>query len=312
MAPLTTEQLEMRRTGIGASEVAAVCGISPWQSPIDVWLRKVGATGEEEPNEAMQAGNFLERGILDWYAHEMGGIALETGLPTLRHPKHEFAFATPDGRWKDGSRLVQVKNVGLRMTAHWGEDPESIPEDYRAQIEWEMEVTGVSRCDVAVCIGGQKLRIYPIERDPELAASLVVIVGAFWRNHVLAEVPPPIDASDSARRYLEKRHPSHVKPLAVAPPEAEEWAHRYAAALALEKQADDEKRLAGNKLREMIGEAEGVAGPWGKATWKQNGKAAPAWKQIAEELGATPEIIARHTPPGGRVLRVYPKKNSST
>ena len=35
-----------RRRGIGGSEIAAVCGLSRWRSPLEVWLRKLDL---EEP-----------------------------------------------------------------------------------------------------------------------------------------------------------------------------------------------------------------------------------------------------------------------
>ncbi|MCB1614397.1 MAG: YqaJ viral recombinase family protein, partial [Pseudomonadales bacterium] len=34
--------LDVRRRGIGASEAAAACGISPYQSPLELWLIKTG------------------------------------------------------------------------------------------------------------------------------------------------------------------------------------------------------------------------------------------------------------------------------
>ncbi len=307
MTGLSAEQLAMRRTGIGASEIAAVCGVSPFASPIDVWRRKVGLADEEEANQAMIAGIMLEPAICDWYAQEMGGVKL-LSCPTMRHPEHEWAIATPDRVYADDARyLVQCKNVGLRMADHWGEDPQAIPEDYRLQIEWEMLVAGADRCDVVVLIGGQTLRIYPITRDRELGESLLRIAGAFWRNHVIANVEPPVDGSESTRRWLEKKHPRIATEIKHEPL-AEDPARAYAEAVQEEKRAHAKKMLAGNALRQMIGDADGVTGAWGKATWRPNEKAAPAWKQIAEHLGATQEIIDMYTPQPPRVLRVYPKK----
>lgn len=305
---LTTEQIEMRRTGIGASEIAAVCGVSPWDGPLDVWLRKTGRADEKQATPEMHAGNMLERAICDWYAVEMGGPALVEST-TLRHPRIPYALATPDRVWRDDpKRLVQAKNVGLRMAEHWGEDPDAIPEDYRLQIEWEMEVAGADRCDVVVLIGGQRLRIYPIYRDRALAESLLKIAGHFWEKHVLADVPPDVDASEGARRYLERKHPRHITPLVDAPDEAAEWAARYAAAMAMAKAAEEEKDLCGNHLRKIIGDAEGIRGPWGKATWKANRTGTVAWKALAESFKPDPNLIQQYTSEPTRSLRVYPTK----
>ena len=34
--------LAARRSGIGGSDIAAICGLSPYQTPYDVWLDKLG------------------------------------------------------------------------------------------------------------------------------------------------------------------------------------------------------------------------------------------------------------------------------
>lgn len=303
---LTAEQLIQRRSGLGASEIAAVCGASPYATPLDVYLRKLGLVDDTVENDARRAGNMLEPAILSWYAAEMGGANLRASL-TLRHPSYEWALATPDAVWTDEPRLVEAKNVGIRMAHEWGDDPDAVPASYMLQTQWQMEVCGYERCDLAVLIGGQTLRIYPQRRDPELCASLLTIAGRFWRNNVLAEVPPPIDGSDGARAYLDRKHPRQMRPMLPAPHGAEELARRYKAAIEAENSALAEKKLCGNILRGMIGDAEGISATWGHVSWKTNKAGTPAWKQIAEACNPPPELIAEHTPSPPRVLRVYPK-----
>ena len=59
----------------------------------------------------------------------------------------------------------------------------------------------------------------------------------------------------------------------------------------------------------IIGDHDGIEGPWGKVYWRTQ-KGRPAWKAIAEDLGVTPELIAKHTSDGARVFRPYWKKGS--
>ena len=44
--------LDWRRRGIGGSDVGAICGISKYKSPIDVYLDKIGQSEETEQSEA--------------------------------------------------------------------------------------------------------------------------------------------------------------------------------------------------------------------------------------------------------------------
>lgn len=45
------EWLEGRRQGIGGSDVAAVLGLSPWKTALDVWNDKLGLSEEKEMSE---------------------------------------------------------------------------------------------------------------------------------------------------------------------------------------------------------------------------------------------------------------------
>ena len=56
------EWLRCRRMGVGGSDVAAIMGLSPWRSPIEVWADK---TGRAEPEDMsgkpwIEWGNLLE------------------------------------------------------------------------------------------------------------------------------------------------------------------------------------------------------------------------------------------------------------
>ena len=48
------EWLKAREGGIGASEVAAVVGLSKWDSPYSLFLRKTGQVPPIEENDAMR------------------------------------------------------------------------------------------------------------------------------------------------------------------------------------------------------------------------------------------------------------------
>jgi putative phage-type endonuclease len=61
---MTNEQraawLEGRRTGIGGSDVAAVLGLNPWKTPLDVWNDKLGLSEDKGMSEPAYWGTVLE------------------------------------------------------------------------------------------------------------------------------------------------------------------------------------------------------------------------------------------------------------
>lgn len=304
---LTEAQLAMRRTGIGASEIGAVAGLSQHESPLSIYLRKLGLTPDVATNEAMEAGNELEGAICAWAAKKLRIDPLDlVESDTLRHPEHPYLFATPDRLFRDGHALIQAKNVGLHMAHGWGGESDDVPDCYRAQVVQEMAIANVPLAYLAVLIGGQNLRIYPIARDLKLEATLIGVGRRFWLEHVLAEKRPAIDASETTRAWLTSKHPKEIGKVVRVDETIAPIVARFDAASRGIKALDAEKDLAGNELRDVIGNDIGVCGSWGKATWKRCA-GSPRWKEIALAAGATPELIAKHTDEGHRVLNVWPK-----
>lgn len=292
---LTAEQQAIRSTGVGASEVPAVVGLSPYATAIDVWARKVGLAEPVAETVAMRVGNAVEPAVATLYEQDRG-CKLLLG-ETTRHRIFGWAIATPDRIVEGDGRLVEIKTVGARMARDWGADAEdAIPEYVRAQVEWQMLVCGARRCDVAALIGGTDFRIYQIERDDELGAMLLDLVGRFWTEHVLTREPPAIDASLSARRAIEARFPCNGGAMLRATPDADAWARKAAAARKALADATAAKEEAENHLRAIIGDADGIAGDGWKATWKApKPTRVVAWEDVARAAGATDADIARHT-----------------
>ncbi len=57
------EWLELRRQGLGASDMAAVMGVSPYKTPYQLWAEKTGATPEQKVGAAANRGVILEDAV---------------------------------------------------------------------------------------------------------------------------------------------------------------------------------------------------------------------------------------------------------
>lgn len=183
------EWLAARKTGIGASDIAAICGLSPWATPLDVYIDKTSDTPDRK-NQAMMWGLRLESALAAAYTEETG-VALERASFT-RHPDMPWVCATPDYRASD--RLVQLKVA--RTSEGFGDaGTDQIPEYYLCQTSWEMLAAEYPRDDLAVLIGGVDFRIYPTYRNEQLIRSLLDIGRDFWKR-VQDRNPPDVDWSD--------------------------------------------------------------------------------------------------------------------
>lgn len=293
-----TQWLLDRRSGIGGSDIAAVLGLSPWRSPLEVYEDK---TSEAPPvdigNEAMKWGTLLETPIAAEWA-ERAGVKVQRVNSILRLPDKPWALANIDravlepgararvdkksGRLLGAEALLEVKTAGAHAAAAWGdEDAPNIPPHYAAQGMWYLAITGLPRVVFAALIGGQRLVERELRADPDTIAMMLDAAEAFWRDHVLARVPPaPRSAADVARLFRRDdgtmRDLSNdvdvqaaIRELAEAQFEIAEW-----------KKREEELKDA---LKAVIGSASGIA---------INGRPVVTWKATKDTRHTDWEAVA--------------------
>lgn len=225
---------EFRRHGIGASEIAAVMGISPYESPFSLYWQKTN-DWQSDVNDEMRTGTFLEATIADWYAehrdpHE--NLVFDTaGL--YAHEDRPWQLATPDrliyltcaecdgdqpeDPWAPGclfcgargynpdlAALLECKWVAASWDG-WGEDgTDRIPVHYRAQCLWQMDVMGVDEVFVAA-LGPTGFRSYRIRRDED-DLRVMREYGRRFMQRIADKEPPDIDEHSSTLAIVKRLH----------------------------------------------------------------------------------------------------------
>lgn len=185
------EWLAARRELITATDIAAIVGVDPWRSEGDVARAKL--SGETvEPSIPMRVGSHLEPLIAELWA-EREGIGVERWGELVVHPELPWAGATPDYRAADG-RIVECK---------WSATPsrwrDGLPQEYEAQVRWQLGVTRAERATVAALVG-KDLVTHDVEHDEALWRQLVALAEDFRRR--LAAGGPFRETKDSiARAY---------------------------------------------------------------------------------------------------------------
>lgn len=194
--------LTKRRGGIGASDIAAIVGVSPWATPLQVWSSKL-VDLPDDPDEAMAWGTRLEPVILDAWQSEEGRNPVTRRGVLLRNIERPWMMVTLDGETMvgqadfDGSGLDVARweraVVEAKASSDWSWD--EIPTHYVVQVEWALAVTGYRRAIVVVLHGGRKLETYEYVSDPELRAELISAGEEFWKL-IENDDPPPVEAGD--------------------------------------------------------------------------------------------------------------------
>ena len=194
------EWLAWRRTGIGGSDAAAVIGLNPFRSRIEVYADKMGMTPEKEDTESMRLGRDLE----DYVAQR---FCEATGKKVRRN---NFMWCRDEYRCMiaDVDREIIGENAGLecKTTQAWSGKvimKGEIPLTYYVQCMHYMAVMGYDRVYLAVLIFGKGFFHFTIERDEDEIAALVAAEASFWRDHVEAGISPDPDGSQSAEQAVD-------------------------------------------------------------------------------------------------------------
>lgn len=304
---LTQEQLELRKTGIGASDIPQIAGLIG--SKYRVYASKVGDREEERSKEslfAMERGNAMEGVIAYALVRDLGWMLIPSS--TVRHPDHPWMLATPDRivSSEPGEPLLEIKSVNIHSVPKWKDGP---PDHVLAQVQWQLCVCGKAKAYVAADLGGAYPTVHDVYADEAVQAELMRIGREFWTGNVCPKVPPELDGSVACSEHLRDRFRHATMAGLREAPGAKVWAVRYTCASEDVKVASDRKADAAAHLVELIGESEGITFDGGNAMRREQ-RGAVDYQAVARELGAGPELLERHRRPSTRVLKVTIKETT--
>jgi len=188
-----------RQKGIGGSDVAAIMGISPWKTPLDVYLEKTTPVGDglEPDKPALARGRRCEKYILEEYTDH----TLQTLTPgrLIRHPKYPFLQGHVDAFVKGYEGIVvEAKSVAGSPNS-WDNE---IPPYYKTQVAHYALISDCERVDVPVLFDRWQYACFSYYRDPTFEDQIMQACLAFWHDHVLKENPPqPRSLHDAQSLY---------------------------------------------------------------------------------------------------------------
>jgi len=204
MSNLTNVGQLDRKKYIGGSDVAGILGVSPWKTPLQVYLAKTEQDTEvitEAKQKIFNRGKRMEPYLIDLLSEELGITIKDRGNRYI-DSEHDFIAAEIDAETVDG-RNVEIKTANQFSASQWGDKgSDEIPVYYAAQAMHGLMVTGKDECIFGVLIGSDDFRTYVIKRDQETIDAIRQKELDFWNNHVLKGVPPePTNVDDIKKLY---------------------------------------------------------------------------------------------------------------
>lgn len=194
-----------RQQYLGAYDIAAIVGCSPYSSPAQVVMVKRGLIDPQEITEAMTMGLLFEDAILARAEQDIGPITDRGRF--ISHPDHAFLGGTIDGI--ADATLVDAKNLNYFSLREWEDN--GPPELYIVQLNYYAALLNASGepvidAKLACVFGGQTFRLYDIPLDKDLGDLLINKGVEFWNKYIIGDEEPDLSAApcELLERYYNK------------------------------------------------------------------------------------------------------------
>lgn len=207
-----------RSSFLGGSEIAAVMGVSPWATPLDVYFRK---TGERPPagqwidpqrEKNLRRGKRAEPHAIDMAIEDHGIKVTKRSTEGEKNyyidAEHPFLAVEIDAEWEVTAAAaerfgipeqyigtiqnVEVKSVHPFAAGKFGdEETDEVPIEYGAQALYGLDVTKRDLTMFIVLRGWDDLSFYFMYRDDAIMAGMRAMAVKFWTEHVIPRIAPP-------------------------------------------------------------------------------------------------------------------------
>jgi putative phage-type endonuclease len=257
-AALRRAWLKERTSGLGASDVAAIFGVSPYKSALALYFEKRGEVDIPiAEHEGLYWGRVLQDAITTRYAHETRrSVEITNPYQIRRHPTIPHMIATLDAVATpaphaeeppaDGQGVVETKNAGFFKREDWSDEP---PLAFQIQAQHQMCVTGLRWASIAALVGGMRFFWADLPRNDAFIEILVKRCNEFW-TRVQEGNPPDADASESTKELLKRLYPKDSGRLITLTGGGWVEADETLEAIKVKaKQLDADRQMLENKLK---------------------------------------------------------------
>lgn len=201
------EWLEERKKGIGSSDAGTIMGSSPFNTPYNLWLQKMGKAEPFKENDAMLNGHVLEPAVAEWFGIKTGNIvdknsegdwlAVDDDKPYLRVSPDRI-FWTPDipedKRTYANGRILEIKTTSKTV------DKDNLPDYWFCQVQYQMGVMGIEKACIAWLTSSPKLQFDYAEVNFNKAFfnTLISQIDTFWNINIKRKIAPaPVNGDDA-------------------------------------------------------------------------------------------------------------------
>lgn len=301
------EWLKYREGGIGSSEVASILGLNPFETPYQLWRRKIGMDAPKQENFAMRAGHYLEDAVAKFYHDATGKEIIKASASDwlIRNVDRPYLQVSPDRTYWIPGRPKSQRNKGILecKTTQMEVDADHLPKHWFCQLHYQLGVAELEQGAIAWLTMGRDFGYKDIDFDKEFFKFIVEQVEQFWRVNILeGKEPIAISVSD-----VLLKHPQHIVGKSIM---ADDTLIRYCSELKEIKAELDtlntRKKEVEDALKMAMGDAEAIVtcDEFQLATWRASRDSKKFNEKAFAE--AHPELYQQYiiTQPGTRRLNL--------
>lgn len=201
---------ELRATGIGGSEVAAIVGCSPWTSAFTVWAEKTKRIEREQiTSEAAEWGTRLEDSIREKFADNHPELKVYNDKSSWANADRPWQLSNVDGFYEDavGNKgILEIKTAAYEDDWKDSQGNWVVPEYYKTQVQWYLQTFGFDHAWVAVLFAGRKyIEIECPASEFQQETNLIAVER--FRKYWLEDRQPDWDGSTSTLKTISKMNP---------------------------------------------------------------------------------------------------------
>lgn len=188
------EWLKHREAGIGSSEVATIVGLNPWETPYQLWRRKLGIDPAKDETFAMKAGHYLEDAVAQFWHDSTGQdiIKSSAGDWLIVNDKRPYMRVSPDRTYWLAGMPRNNANKGILecKTTQMSIDPDDIPKHWFCQVQYQLGVAELEQGSLAWLCSGREFGYKNLSLVPDFFAWLVEEVERFWTDNIQGKQEP--------------------------------------------------------------------------------------------------------------------------
>lgn len=289
------EWLEYRKSGIGSSEVATIVGLNPFETPYQLWRRKVGLDTPKVETFAMKAGHYLEDAVSQFWQDETGRevIKRSAGDWLVRSNEKPFMQVSPDRTYWLAGETRNNSNKGILecKTTQRQVDPDDLPKHWFCQVQYLLGVSELTQGSLAWLTMGREFGYKDIALVPDFFQWLSEETERFYIDNIKGmQEPSAVNVADILLKY--NRHQAG-KIIEVD----DEIFKAYEDLKEVKKEIDaltERKESYEEKIKMAFTDAEAISyGGETIATWKAP---KPSMKFDAKEFqAANPDLAKEYT-----------------